>query len=553
MKIYNGQSFKSEVKEKTDDMVLRETYKRKNIKLYNRYINEAAKRKSLPLAKNLFQQLQEQSLQPNEFTYTCMVNACSRSHDMVAAEWYLRAMQDEKLAPNEITWTALIKGATALFDLAAACKYLDEMQASGVPPNLRTYNTILRACFRMGDAKTATDLVKNRMKKHHIKPDFTTLQALTQIQAQAMSINEASDSASYLEALIDAKKSKQEKSASKTPLPLKSKTEKKLKDAKESKMDIVEENDEEKTQNTEKVEREFVIDPSLYLLLASTALLSGSMLKRVRQYMEKFDSQVSLLKSLSASENSNPENEAVPPEMLMEANYLRPYLEKDEGLSKKVTELTKLGPGGSPFVKKFELSPSAPSASSREYLWPVSKTEGKSKKRKLEICSGSGDWVIARAQKDKKSSDWAALEIRYDRVHEIWRRVVLNQLENNVTILHADAAHLDRMIPTKTVDEIFVNFPDPPHTRWSAQRMVTPSLLKSLANVLVPGGTVIIATDDFDYIRWIQDDSKSLGDYFDVSKTAVSKSIEDYGTSYFDGLWSSRGRKDRAFLTLTAL
>ena len=525
------------------------------MKLYNHYINEAAKRKSLPLAKNLFSQLQSQSLQPNEFTYTCMVNACSRSHDMKGAESYLRAMQEAKLAPNEITWTALIKGATAAFDIPNAIRYLDEMRESGVPPNLRTYTTILRACFRVGDATTANDLVKNRMKLQAIKPDFTALQTLTQIQAQAMQITEASDTAAYLEALLDSKKQKDAKSAANPTPPPKPKVQvqsKKKSDSKSGNQNKGSSSDQpELKEEVAKVEKEFVIDPSLYLLLASTALLSGSMIKRVRQYVEKFDAQVALLKSkaleIQNAMETDADSEAVAPEMVMEGTYLRPFLEKNEGLGKKMIEITKLGPVGSPFVKKFEEN----TTSTIDYLWPVSKGESKDKKRKLEICSGSGDWVIARAQQD--DANWAALEIRFDRVHEIWRRVALNKLEDRITVLHADAAYLDKMVPKGSVDEVFINFPDPPHTRWSAQRMVTPTLLKSLASVLVPGGTVVIATDDFDYIRWIHDDSKSLGEYFDAEKTKSSKSIEGYGTSYFDGLWSSRGRKERAFLTLTAL
>lgn len=525
---------------------MKETAKRKNIKLYNHYINEAAKRKTLPLAKSLFTQLQSQSLQPNEFTYTNLINACSRSHDMEGAESYLRDMQSSKLVPNEITWTALIKGATAIFDLPNAIKYLEEMRSSGVPPNLRTYNTILRACFRVGDFVTATDLVKNRMKLQGIKPDFTTLQTLTQIQSQAMQITEASDTAAHLEALIESKKTKDAKP---TPAPSKKQKDqlKGKSDAKASSSNSKSDADSNVAPKEEKVEKEFVVDPSLYLLLASTALLTGSMLKRVRQYIDKFDAQVALLKAKARELNDGSESDAVAPEMIMEGTYIRPYIEKDEGLRKKMVEITKLGPVGSPFVKKFDSN----NVKLGEFLWPVSKSDGNDKKRKLEICSGSGDWVIGRAQKD--DANWAAMEIRFDRVHEIWRRVILNKLDERITVLHADAAHLDRMIPKGSVDEIFINFPDPPHTRWSAQRMVTPSLLKSIAHVLVPGGTVVIATDDFDYIRWIHEDSKTLGDYFDTSKTATSKSMEDYGTSYFDGLWSSRGRTDRAFLTLTAL
>lgn len=40
---------------------------------------------------------------------------------------------------------------------------------------------------------------------------------------------------------------------------------------------------------------------------------------------------------------------------------------------------------------------------------------------KLEICSGNGDWVVAQAKKEP-TSNWAALELRHDRLHNIFSR-----------------------------------------------------------------------------------------------------------------------------------
>ena len=38
-----------------------------------------------------------------------------------------------------------------------------------------------------------------------------------------------------------------------------------------------------------------------------------------------------------------------------------------------------------------------------------------SRRVNLEICSGSGEWVVEQAKADTKS-DWVALELRHDRV-----------------------------------------------------------------------------------------------------------------------------------------
>jgi tRNA (guanine-N7-)-methyltransferase len=519
---------------------LHETKKRQNVKLYNHYINEAAKRKSLALAKNLFSQLQEQSLQPNEFTYTCMINACSRTFCLEEAESYLRKMQAANLKPNEITWTAIIKGATAVFDLHKAKSFLQEMIQGGVSPNTRTFNTILRACFRTGETSLALEM-QSQMKKLSIKSDTSTLQSLTQIQAQSMMLNEATDTLNQLEAMIQQKE-------------------------------------------MENIGSFYYIDPSLYLLMASVSILNGVPLKRSKAFMNKYEESVAKLEKKpvvfkkkeeeevdhvengekiaatskistshdggkpSSSSSEKTVDPIIAPEMVMESSYLRSIIDKDEGFPKSLTQFTKLGPRKSNFVLQKS---SSSSSSSSHFTWHVDESKVGKIKRKLEICSGGGDWMVSRANGD--DSLWAGLEIRFDRVHEMWRKVLLNRLEDRVTVIHADAADIEEIVPKGSVDEIFINFPDPPHTRWSAQRMVTSKLLKSMSNILVPGGSLVVATDDFDYIRWIAEDSKSLFKFFDTSKTSFSSSMPDYGTSYFDGLWSSRGRLERAWLTLHSL
>jgi len=39
-------------------------------------------------------------------------------------------------------------------------------------------------------------------------------------------------------------------------------------------------------------------------------------------------------------------------------------------------------------------------------------------KAKMEICSGSGEWVVSQAQHDAGKCNWISLEIRHDRVHK---------------------------------------------------------------------------------------------------------------------------------------
>ena len=43
---------------------------------------------------------------------------------------------------------------------------------------------------------------------------------------------------------------------------------------------------------------------------------------------------------------------------------------------------------------------------------------------KLEICSGFGEWVIEQAKAEAGVANWSALELRYDRCHSIFSRMV---------------------------------------------------------------------------------------------------------------------------------
>lgn len=42
----------------------------------------------------------------------------------------------------------------------------------------------------------------------------------------------------------------------------------------------------------------------------------------------------------------------------------------------------------------------------------------------MEICSGSGEWAVARAKSEMGSFNWVANEIRFERCYDIWARTV---------------------------------------------------------------------------------------------------------------------------------
>ena len=426
-----------------------------------------------------------------------MINAAVRGYALDEAEGYLEEMKCRKVNPNQVTYTTLIRGATNLFDLCKAKHYFGTMIKSGVPPNVRTFNTLLRGCYRTGDADYAKQLLPI-MQNHHVNPDHVTLELITMIEAQSMQMIESVNTLDKLVNLISKNKK-------------------------------------------EGVYYRF--KPSLYLMLASTSVVGGYPLKKAKKLLQTFETAAAE-PDLGKSTPSN-----LPAEIWKEFNCLKQFLEKNEGLPKEATQVTSKGPKTSPFVLSYpsNLNPT-------EFFNQIPKRHGDvNLVYKLEICTGSGDWLLNRCKNAEANCHWIGLEIRYDRVHEIWRKCILTGCDKQLSIIHADANYLTQIFPANSISEVYINFPDPPLQKDSPQRLITKSFLERLAGIVVKGGQVVVLTDDLEYSHWIEEDAQLLESIFDNSKTKVDTNFQEYGTSFFDELWERRGRKERRWLTLSVV
>lgn len=98
----------------------------------------------------------------------------------------------------------------------------------------------------------------------------------------------------------------------------------------------------------------------------------------------------------------------------------------------------------------------------------------------LEICSGHGDWIIERAEKDRGKVNWVALEIRFERVYTIYSKMVFKQLENLVILAGEAQDILTHCMKTRVFNEIFVNYPDPPVWEQSQWLLIQTSFLRQV-------------------------------------------------------------------------
>jgi len=74
----------------------------------------------------------------------------------------------------------------------------------------------------------------------------------------------------------------------------------------------------------------------------------------------------------------------------------------------------------------------------------------------------------------------------------------------NVRIYRGDVRDMMPFIPDNSLSKIFILFPDPWHkTRHNKRRIIQRETLDRLAELLVDGGELRMATDDMGYLQWM--------------------------------------------------
>ncbi|HXU59039.1 MAG TPA: tRNA (guanosine(46)-N7)-methyltransferase TrmB [Verrucomicrobiae bacterium] len=93
---------------------------------------------------------------------------------------------------------------------------------------------------------------------------------------------------------------------------------------------------------------------------------------------------------------------------------------------------------------------------------------------------------------------------------EVYRNGIaslLTQIESralpNIRIWAEDARDLIDRLPDRSVERVFLLFPDPwPKSRHAERRFIGPANLDSLARIMTPGAELRVATDDPTYLAW---------------------------------------------------
>lgn len=161
----------------------------------------------------------------------------------------------------------------------------------------------------------------------------------------------------------------------------------------------------------------------------------------------------------------------------------------------------------------------------------------------IEYCSGNGSWLIDRAKKHPEIN-FLAVEQRFDRARKIWAKMHNANLENLIVALSEGHAMTKSFVPSQSIQEIYINFPDPwPKRRHAKYRIVNTPFVAEMHRSLQSGGKVTIVTDDADYSAIIIKEMLKHPGFSPVFEAPhFVEASSDYGSSYFDTLFREKGK-----------
>ena len=119
----------------------------------------------------------------------------------------------------------------------------------------------------------------------------------------------------------------------------------------------------------------------------------------------------------------------------------------------------------------------------------------------VEIGAGNGMFVVELATRHPEQV-FVAVDIKGDRLQKGAREAEARGL-NNVFFVRARADQLGELFTPNSLNDIWLTFSDPfPRKRSAGRRLTHPHFLKTYAELLQPGGSLIIKHDNPGFFNW---------------------------------------------------
>jgi tRNA (guanine-N7-)-methyltransferase len=132
-------------------------------------------------------------------------------------------------------------------------------------------------------------------------------------------------------------------------------------------------------------------------------------------------------------------------------------------------------------------------------LLELNQTFSRAAPKILEIGFGMGETTATIAAAHPEN-DYLALEVHTPGVGNLLKLIEAQQLSNLRIIQHDAVEVLHGMIETHSLDGVHIFFPDPWHkARHNKRRLIQTPFISQLAQKIIPGGYLHVATDWQDY------------------------------------------------------
>lgn len=161
----------------------------------------------------------------------------------------------------------------------------------------------------------------------------------------------------------------------------------------------------------------------------------------------------------------------------------------------------------------------------------------------LEIGFGGGEHLAGQASRNPDVL-CIGCEPYIDGVAALLAEVEGRKLPN-VRILADDARLLLEALPERSLERVFILFPDPwPKTRHHKRRIVSVPTLNLIARALKPGGELRLTTDHIDYSTWMLEHVLAQGDFEWMAKQPSDwlEAPEDWVPTRYEAKTRAEGR-----------
>lgn len=161
----------------------------------------------------------------------------------------------------------------------------------------------------------------------------------------------------------------------------------------------------------------------------------------------------------------------------------------------------------------------------------------------IEYCSGNGAWIASKAV-EQPNVNWVAVEKRFFRARKIWAKIKKLNLANLIVVCGEAAAVTRYYFPSESINEVFINFPDPwPKLRHAKHRLIQPAFIQEVWRILKKNKQWTFVTDDPDYSELLLEEMRGVNEFKPCYPAPFYVTdYPGYGTSYFDQLWREKGK-----------